>query len=370
MNDLREPLTPPGCNLQDFAFMPLDVRRLLTSETWVLGTGDEKAAAMCLWLESWHQVPAGSLPDNPRMLAHLAQCSRWDKVKQHVLRGWVRCRDGRLYHPVVAEKALEAWVEKLLNSIAGATGNAKRWNVEVDLDGARAQFQKALDLLRALAPRSKTFKKKAVLAIASGSPPDIAARSPPDGAPGSPPDSPPDQPPESARDSPPDSGRDRKGQRQGQGYIPPDPPAGERTPEFAEFIAEFPPARQIRTDDAAKAFAATVAGGGATAQQLVAAIRLQAAVQRDAWARDNGRWAPTPVKWLRERRWRDCGLDEGAEAAWAETRSGIESMGERLGLGRWDETASQLGNGEPFPAYSARVRAAWQATRDESAVAH
>jgi hypothetical protein len=104
---------PAEVDLRDFAFMPLDVRRLLTSETWMLGNGDERAAAMCLWLESWHQVPAGSLPDNPRILAHLSQTPRWEKVKAHAMRGWVKCADQRVYHPVVAEKALEAWLHKL-----------------------------------------------------------------------------------------------------------------------------------------------------------------------------------------------------------------------------------------------------------------
>lgn len=37
-----------------------------------------------------------------------------EKVKEHALRGWVDGGDGRLYHHVVAEKALEAWIESLL----------------------------------------------------------------------------------------------------------------------------------------------------------------------------------------------------------------------------------------------------------------
>jgi len=185
--------------------MPMDVRRLLASETWVLGTGDERAAAMCLWLESWHQVPAASLPDHPRMLAHLAQCTKWQKVGAHALRGWMKCSDGRLYHPVVAEKALEAWVEKLLNYISGAAGNAKRWAVEINTATQRLQLVHAVDMLRNLAPASRTLKKKAVIAIASGSPPD------------SPPDSGRDSSPDSALDSSPESSADRKGQGQGQG---------------------------------------------------------------------------------------------------------------------------------------------------------
>lgn len=43
---------------------------------------------------------------------------------------------------------------------------------------------------------------------------------------------------------------------------------------------------------------------------------------------------------------------------WATTRSGIEGMAETLGVGRWDEAAFQRGQGEPFPPYAARVKAA------------
>lgn len=111
---LPAPLTPPECDLRDFAFMPLEGRRLLSSETWILGSPEERCAALALWIESWHQVPAGSLPSDDRVLAHLSQTgARWSTVKAHALRGFVRCADGRLYHPVIAEKALESWEKKL-----------------------------------------------------------------------------------------------------------------------------------------------------------------------------------------------------------------------------------------------------------------
>src|SRR5262249_23249587 len=65
---------------------------------------------------SWHQVPAASLPDDDRVLAQLAGYGRvireWQKVRDGALRGWVKCSDGRLYHPVVAEKALAAWASR------------------------------------------------------------------------------------------------------------------------------------------------------------------------------------------------------------------------------------------------------------------
>lgn len=197
MTNRPEPLVPAQVDLRDFQFMPMDVRRLLTSETWVLGDGEEKAAAVTLWLESWHQVPAGSLPSSDRMLAHLSQSKKWAKVKEHALRGWVLCSDDRRYHAVVCEKVLEAWIEKLAASLSGAAGNAKRWGVDVDLTGIRAQFIQAVELLRQLAPQSRSLKKKVVAVILAGSGPE----SPPDAAKGSPPESPPD----------------RKGQGQGQG---------------------------------------------------------------------------------------------------------------------------------------------------------
>ena len=172
MDKLSKPLTPAECNLRDFAFMPLDVKRMLTSETWILGSGDERSAAMTLWLESWHQVPAASLPDNDRLLGHLSQAKNWKRVKEHALRGWIKCDDGRLYHPVVAEKALEAWIEKLVSSLAGSTGNAKRWGTEVDTAAVSEKVVHAASLLAEVAPESKTLRKKQVAAIVRGSPDD------------------------------------------------------------------------------------------------------------------------------------------------------------------------------------------------------
>ncbi|RYF60733.1 MAG: hypothetical protein EOO27_04745 [Comamonadaceae bacterium] len=65
------------------------------------------------------------------------------------------------------------------------------------------------------------------------------------------------------------------------------------------------------------------------------------------------------------------GMAEGPAAiavAWDSGRSSIEATGERLGEGRWDEAAAQLGKGETFTAYTARVRQAVQAC--EAAHAH
>jgi hypothetical protein len=107
-----EPLTPPDCDLRDFSWMPLDVIRLRDSDLAVIVSGDAFRAAVLLWCASWHQVPAASLPMDDRLLANLAGYGRdmkgWSEVRDDALRGFVECSDGRLYHAVVAEKALEA----------------------------------------------------------------------------------------------------------------------------------------------------------------------------------------------------------------------------------------------------------------------
>jgi hypothetical protein len=113
---LPAPLVPPEVDLRDYGYMPLEVRRLLTSESWIEWADHPRAAhaAICLWCESWHQVPAASLPDNDKVMARLAMCGveDWAAIKATVLRGWIKCSDGRLYHGVVAEKAIEAWEHK------------------------------------------------------------------------------------------------------------------------------------------------------------------------------------------------------------------------------------------------------------------
>lgn len=111
------PLTADDCDLRDFAFMPLDVARLRDSELAANETPEACWAAVLLWAASWHQVPAASIPNDDKWLAKHTGYGRivkeWMKVRDAALRGWVLCSDGRLYHPVVAEKAVEAWKAKL-----------------------------------------------------------------------------------------------------------------------------------------------------------------------------------------------------------------------------------------------------------------
>jgi hypothetical protein len=116
-----DPLVPAEVDLRNFHYMPLDVVRLRDSDLAGVEDAEVFRAAVLAWCAAWHQVPAASLPDDDAILARLTGYGRdlatWKRVREGgALRGFVRCSDGRLYHRVVAEKALEAWEKKARQS--------------------------------------------------------------------------------------------------------------------------------------------------------------------------------------------------------------------------------------------------------------
>lgn len=108
-----EPLVAADVDLRDFGYMPLDALRLRDSELAIEASPEVFRASVLLWCASWHQVPAGSLPMKDKTLAEYSRAgTRWPRIRAEVLSKWVECADGRLYHPVVAEKAREAQAAK------------------------------------------------------------------------------------------------------------------------------------------------------------------------------------------------------------------------------------------------------------------
>jgi hypothetical protein len=106
------PPIPSDVDIRDFRFMPLDVVQLQNSETWAIADGWTSKALVNLWTKAWHQVPAGSLPDNDDLHRTWAGVPDWESVRGTALRGFIKCSDGRLYHRVICEKALTAWNER------------------------------------------------------------------------------------------------------------------------------------------------------------------------------------------------------------------------------------------------------------------
>jgi hypothetical protein len=69
-------------------------------------------ALLNLWTKAWHQVPSGSLPDNEDLHRTWANVPSWESVRDVALRGFIKCSDGRLYHRIICQKALDAWNER------------------------------------------------------------------------------------------------------------------------------------------------------------------------------------------------------------------------------------------------------------------
>lgn len=135
-NSLPDPLVPPEVNLRDFPYMPLECGRLRRSKQWLVAKRRPEIGfySINLWTAAWHEVPAGSIEDDDDVLADAAMCApeKWDAVKAEVMRGWVKCSDGRLYHPVVCEKAAEAFECKKRQRArtAAVLGKAHVWFVD------------------------------------------------------------------------------------------------------------------------------------------------------------------------------------------------------------------------------------------------
>lgn len=128
---LPEPLTPPGCNVRSLKSLMIDCDRLLNSWIWHHASPEGLRAALSLWFRCFHDTPAASLPDDDVMLASFAGYGRdvaaWRRIREEALHGFVKCADGRLYHPVVAEKVLAAIGSSEQKRRAGrASGRARK----------------------------------------------------------------------------------------------------------------------------------------------------------------------------------------------------------------------------------------------------
>jgi len=127
---IHRPLIPHDVDLRVFRTMPLDVVVLRESGFAARVTDAEFRAGTMLWCAAWHQVPAGSVPDDDFTLAGLAGFGRvvdaWNKVRKGALYNFTDGGNGRLYHSTVCRVAFfDAWLPRL------------RWLFEAEDDRAR-----------------------------------------------------------------------------------------------------------------------------------------------------------------------------------------------------------------------------------------
>lgn len=130
---LPKPPIPADVDLHDFSFTPIFRTQLFRSAFHAKATDAEWRAGVTLWLKSWDQMPAGSLPDEDVELCRLAEFGRdkrsWMRVRPIALHGWYKCNDSRLYHRVVAEGVMAAYVRRRAAVEKGKLGASKRWPV-------------------------------------------------------------------------------------------------------------------------------------------------------------------------------------------------------------------------------------------------
>ncbi len=128
---LPAPPTPSDCDLRDFPFLPLHVVRFRDSGFAAIENAEAFRAGTLALCVAWHQVPAASLPDDDTELCRLLGYGRdldgWKRLRADgALRGWVRCSDHRLHHPVLAGAARDAWRRKAEQRERTAAARAAR----------------------------------------------------------------------------------------------------------------------------------------------------------------------------------------------------------------------------------------------------
>lgn len=158
------PPVPADADLRRFNYMPLDVVQLFNSDTWNMSSGWEAKAAMNLWMRAWHQVPAGSLPNNDSILRNFAAVPDWESVRAIALRGYCECSDGRLYHRILCDKVLDVLgrSSKAKTSANSRWHNGKRRNASAMLIN-----RKGIDI-------EKDSKEESSPAVGDDWPPDYA----------------------------------------------------------------------------------------------------------------------------------------------------------------------------------------------------
>lgn len=96
----------------------LNVERMRQSDTWALAEASQRGFLFLIWIESWTQEPAGSLPDSEEVIAKRIglPLDEFRANKDVLMRGWWKASDGRLYHPVIAELVVGVMERKTKNA--------------------------------------------------------------------------------------------------------------------------------------------------------------------------------------------------------------------------------------------------------------
>lgn len=106
-DEAPEPPYPGDTRARGWRF-ELDYERIEQSDTWAIAPPDLRPWLLMLWVTAWRQVPCGSLPNDPALIAaRIGMPVREFELSRDVLmRGWRLHSDGRLYHGTITERVL------------------------------------------------------------------------------------------------------------------------------------------------------------------------------------------------------------------------------------------------------------------------
>lgn len=118
------PLIEAEVDLLRLEWMPFPIRKVLNDPILRDCAPAIWKARVRLMIESWHQVPAGSVPSSPTSLQHLCSIDvRTIAAKMSdIMAGWTLCSDGRYYHPDICQEAEKAWRFRQSNTM-----RQRRW---------------------------------------------------------------------------------------------------------------------------------------------------------------------------------------------------------------------------------------------------
>jgi hypothetical protein len=296
----------------------LDHERIEQSDTWTLAPAEVRPWLLMLWLTAWRQEPCGSLSNSDELIAARIgmPMKAFSKHRAVLMRGWWLADDGRLYHDTVTKRVIEM--------IAARDKDRTR----------KAAYRARMDAERSAASHVN---------------PDLSHGTD-DG-----------RPKDSGLSDP---GRDDTGTRTGTSTSKEETPPAIRSTSGSVGVDGQSPTKAGEVCRAIRAKG--IADANPSNPELLAFIAKGVTVEtfEAAAAVCVDAKPPKGMAYLLGIVRRQ--LNEAAAIAagpgvqvglWDATRSSIVAKAAEFGMGPWDEYKFQIGQGESFAAYTARVRA-------------
>lgn len=114
MNGMPAPLVPAGCCVRELP-LPLTAHDIMHGRAFLMANDREFRALVNLMAYAWTRKPAASIGEfagRESRLWRIADTTRhwWTRHGEQLLaEHFVLCSDGRLYHPLLAQRALALW---------------------------------------------------------------------------------------------------------------------------------------------------------------------------------------------------------------------------------------------------------------------